>query len=380
MTHRPNPDPTLATLARGEQPPPTKVHAIRQVGEWLEVEPGLADGRSVQSGLLTSLWAASPRLFRVGPDIDRGPVSLDATAQFRVLPSSGLELRTDRSTVGLRSLTLPAWASAIGRDPAGLWVEMTIKGVVSRMRWIPPGRFLMGSPVTEKGRWNDEGPQHEVVMSRGYWLGETPVTQALWQAVMDDDPSKFKGPTRPVEQVSWEDAQRFMAVLNEPIESTDGDEEASEADGEYFRLPSEAEWEYACRAGTIGATYVGGREAALDVIAWWSGNSEGETHPVRLKQPNAWGLHDMLGNVLEWCMDASQDYSADSSVLVDPMTVGSQGDHRVCRGGGWDRDAGYVRAAYRVAYRPVYRYDDLGFRLARGQGYQGPEGVAPGGR
>jgi sulfatase modifying factor 1 len=130
------------------------------------------------------------------------------------------------------------------------------------------------------------------------------------------------------------------------------------------RLPSEAEWEYACRAGTTTATYAGDGPQALDAIAWWSGNSERQTHPVKQKQPNAWGLHDMLGNVWEWCSDSMRTYSSEPA--VDPIHA-VHGDPRVYRGGSWYSGARYVRAACRSARHPGYRSDAMGFRLARGQ-------------
>ena len=267
----------------------------------------------------------------------------------------------------------------------------------------------MGSPDDEPGRHGDEGPQHLVVITRGYWLGETPVTQALWQAVTGENPSEFKTPDRPVERVSWEECQRdFIARLNRDI--------AAES-GERFRLPTEAEWEYACRAGTTTATYAGpielrGQNDApiLDDIAWYSGNSgvdfdlpEGrdssgwpnKQHPhtkagtrrVGQKLPNPWGLYDMLGNVWEWCSDwahrsygesssssssssnnsSSSGSSSSDSVVVDP-TGPATGESRVIRGGSWGSLARHVRAAYRYALHPGNRNANLGLRLAREQG------------
>ncbi len=366
-------DPMLAAAVRGERPGSLRRYTWRQSGEALEALP-----RPTRPGsLVASLWASSPGVYPVGPGVDPGPVAVTSAARIVALPTSPLELRADRSTLIIQPLALPAWASAIGRDPAGLWAEMTIDRVEYRLRWIPPGRFLMGSPATEQGRWDNEGPQHEVVVSRGYWLGETPVTQALWQAVMDENPSHFKDPERPVETVSWNDVQGFLELLNAEPESMDEDEVVREADdSERFRLPSEAEWEYACRAGTTTATYAGEGEAVLGAIAWWSGNSGGQTHPVRQRQPNAWGLHDMLGNVLEWCSDCMRPYS--SEVAADPVGP-VQVDYRVIRGGCWDYDARRLRAPSRYAFPPDSCNKGLGFRLARGQGTR-QEGQPPTGR
>ncbi|MCB9701888.1 MAG: formylglycine-generating enzyme family protein [Myxococcales bacterium] len=253
------------------------------------------------------------------------------------------------------------------------------------MRWIPRGSFIMGSPPDEPGRWDDEGPAHEVEITRGFWLGDTPVTQGLWEAVMGANPSRFKDPRRPVETVSWEECQAFCAALERL------------APGLGVRLPSEAEWEYACRAGTETATYAGaikilGERYApvLDAIAWYGGNSGvgydlGEaadstgwqnkqhehsragTRRVGQKQGNPWGLHDMLGNVYEWCSDAWHSYSSAGSSQQDPLHAGSTGDLRVARGGGWRSYARLVRAAYRFRDPPGVCGDDLGLRLARDQ-------------
>lgn len=258
----------------------------------------------------------------------------------------------------------PRWACSWGQDEVGVFAGFVVDAVEYRMRWIPAGEFWMGSPATEEGRYGDEGPRHRVRISKGFWLGETPVTQGLWEAVMGSNPSWFKGEAeRPVVQVSWEDVQGFIAALEKL------------AQGLGVRLPSEEEWEYACRAGTEGPTYAGAGEAALEAIAWWNGNSGGMTHPVRMKKPNAWGLHDMLGNVWEWCSDAWYAYSGASSgagsgagsVLVNRVHPGSPGDRRVGRGGSWFSRAGVVRAAFRYLWSPGVRLDGLGFRLARGQ-------------
>jgi formylglycine-generating enzyme required for sulfatase activity len=254
---------------------------------------------------------------------------------------------------------------------------------VQRFRWIPPSTFMMGSPEGEAGRLDDEGPQHQVTLSQGYWLGETPVTQAFWKAVLDDNPSRFVSDDRPVEQVSWDDCQRFVDKLNRMLP------------GLWARLPTEAEWEYACRAGFETATWLGDLEILgqsnaplLDRIAWYSGNcgvgfeldngydmsswsgkqykfDKGGTRPVKLKEPNPLGLYDLLGNVYEWCSDWYGPYSKESVTNPSGPEAGSS---RVFRGGSWLGYARCVRAAYRLWFRPACRDDDLGLRLARGQG------------
>ena len=235
-------------------------------------------------------------------------------------------------------------------------LTIVVGDVDHRLRWIPPGRFLMGSPETEVGRWDDEGPVHEVELSAGYWLGETPVTQALWEAVMGENPSHFQGATRPVEQVSFEDCQEFLGRLNQLVP------------GLGARLPTEAEWERACRAGTQTATWRGdlrpGEEAAvLERIAWYDETSNTKTHPVRKKKPNPFGLYDMLGNVWEWCADWYGPYQA--GLQVDPVGPPA-GSERALRGGSFASWAGNVRAATRDSCHPGGLAYNVGFRLAGG--------------
>jgi len=203
----------------------------------------------------------------------------------------------------------------------------------------------MGSPEEEEGRWGAEGPRRLVTIEPGFWIFDTPCTQALWAAVIGENPSGFKGPARPVESVNWNQCQELVKSLNSRI------------DGLRLSLPSEAQWEYACRAGTETPRY---REDP-DEIAWYSANSQAETHPVAGKEPNAWGLYDMLGNVWEWCEDFwVDDYREESRVAAsDPASA-----HRVIRGGSWDNDAQNVRAAYRFLNGPSARDSDLGFRCA----------------
>jgi len=251
----------------------------------------------------------------------------------------------ERLTFGL---TKPSWASQIGRDVYGLWVMFEVKGIQQRMRWMPPGRFLMGSPLEEEERYDDEGPQHAVQLTRGFWLCDTPCTQALWQAVMRRNPSAVKGQHRPVEQVSWEECQTFLHRLNAHLS------------GVTLYLPTEAQWEYACRAGTKTTRY----QEDLDTIAWYGDNSQGQTHEVGLKHPNAWGLYDMLGNVWEWCHDDQRDYAKSEGVMVDPLGSTETGANRVVRGGSWNYSARFVRAAYRSWDDPGVRSDYLGFRPA----------------
>jgi formylglycine-generating enzyme required for sulfatase activity len=258
----------------------------------------------------------------------------------------------------LRGGLAPVWAVAWGEDRHGVFAAFAIGQVEQRMRWIPAGTFVMGSPDAELGRWDDEGPQHEVTLTCGCWLGETPVTQALWVAIMGSNPSTVTGDLQlPVEHVSWDDCQGFLAQLNAQIA------------GLGARLPTEAEWERACRGGTRGATWIGDLSGEftspeLDAIAWYRENSE-QTQRVGGKAANPYGLYDMLGNVYEWCADAGlREYTA--APATSPVTE-REGSYRVIRGGSWFSNAWLVRAAIRRACVRGSRDIDLGFRLAGGQ-------------
>jgi formylglycine-generating enzyme required for sulfatase activity len=241
--------------------------------------------------------------------------------------------------------------------------------------YIPPGEFMMGSPENEPGRDSDE-KQHKVKLTKGFYMQTTEVTQGQWKAVMGDNPSYFKdcGDDCPAENVSWDDVQEFIKKLNQK-------------EGKTYRLPIEAEWEYACRAGTQTALYTGdikilgsNNAPALDGIAWYGGNSCVEysggydcsgwtekqygcpkcgTHSVGKKKPNSWGLYDMYGNVWEWCHDWYGDYASGS--VIDPVGPVS-GSNRVFRGGCWADSAQYCRSAGRGGYSPDYRAVNLGFR------------------
>ena len=232
----------------------------------------------------------------------------------------------------MRAVGRPAWASDAGQDKFGRWADFALSGVTQRMRWIEPGTFHMGSPEGEDGRFDDEGPRHEVRLTKGFWLCDTPVTQALWTAAMGNNPSHFKDPERPVESVSWDDVQQFLTKTNARIP------------GVGLGLPREAQWEYACRAGAAGANYARGGQNLAD-IAWFSENSGGETHPVATKPCNDWGLYDMLGNVWEWCADGSRSYTA--KPVTDPAGPLNSAS-RALRGGSWDYGARRARAAGRV--------------------------------
>ncbi|MBO4545268.1 MAG: formylglycine-generating enzyme family protein [Verrucomicrobia bacterium] len=241
-------------------------------------------------------------------------------------------------------------------------------GVDLGMNWIEPGTFMMGSPEDELGRSDDE-IQHQVTLTSGYWLGKYEVTQAQYEAVTGENPSRFKGADLPVENVSWEEAMDFCAKLTE-IEKDAGRLPA----GYEYTLPTEAQWEYACRAGTTTAFNNGtnieaseqiyGECPNLDEIGWYYYNSDNKTHPVGQKLPNAWGLYDMHGNVFEWCLDRKSRYPDEA--VTDPVGEGTD-DYRAIRGGSYsyyDDGAKNCRSAARNTGSTSATSNSLGFRVA----------------
>jgi formylglycine-generating enzyme required for sulfatase activity len=252
---------------------------------------------------------------------------------------------------------------------------------------IPPGEFLMGSAEQDRERlleetkaseymapirWKraidripSEGPQHRVRITRPFYLGKYEVTQAQWQAVIGSNPSQFKdAPSHPVEQVSWEDIQLFLEKLR--VASTlrlPAGESPSTGKRLQFALPTEVQWEYACRGGTKTFWYDGNTEESLRESGWYRRNSDSQTHPVGQLKANAWGLCDMHGNAWEWCADwYGEDYYGQSP-LNDPSGP-PKGSHRVIRGGSWYNTPWSCRSANRYAYAPDSRTNMLGFRLA----------------
>jgi formylglycine-generating enzyme len=237
----------------------------------------------------------------------------------------------------------PAWAESAGDDRYGRWADLRAGAATLRLRWIAPGAFVMGSPLSETVRDGDE-MQHQVTVSKGFWLADSSCTQTFWMAIMGSNPSAFQGSQLPVEMVSWDDCQHFLVKLNAQVA------------GLGARLPSEAEWEFACRAGTSTA-YAG---SGLDAMGWWQLNANERTHEVKGKLPNAWGLYDMHGNVWEWCSDFYGEYPA--GPVTDPAGPPS-GTMHVARGGSWNVPASLCRSAIRDHYAPAIRWNFLGLRL-----------------
>ena len=252
------------------------------------------------------------------------PANAPASAQVNAPADDKAETSGERTSGTTKTITLPG-------------------GAKMEMIWCAPGQFLMGSPLAERGRFDDE-PQHQVTLTKGFWLGKYEVTQKQWESVMGDNPSKFKDPDRPVESVSWEDCNAFIRRLNADL-------------GGVARFPTEAEWEYACRAGSSSAVSGNG---LLSDMAWYDANSGNETHPVGKNHANAWGFFDMHGNVLEWCYDWFGKFDAKATDPKGP----SIGSFRVLRGGCWFFYARDCRSAYRLKRDPALRNAIYGFRLA----------------
>ena len=305
----------------------------------------------------------------------RGALQADGAAGAATKPKRGVPVRTPVPEK-------PRWADATGIDQYGTWADLAVptgksRFVRQRLRLIRAGHFRMGSPDNEPGRFHDEGPVHDVHIAQPFWLFDTPCTQALWRAVMNNNPSHFKSPTRPVETVSFDDTTAFLSRINDRVQDLN------------LTLPSEAQWEYACRAGTQDATYAGPIEIlgdynapVLDPIAWYGGNSgvdydlrtgvdssdwkdkqyeycKAGTRKVKTKRPNDWGLYDMLGNVWEWCEGVWQyDYEGAPT---------DSAASRVVRGGSWSTSAWFVGSAVRDWYDPSSWGDVLGFRCSRVQ-------------
>lgn len=272
----------------------------------------------------------------------------------------------------------PSRLAPTGPEPprpasADLPKELTLDlggGVTLECVLIPAGEFMMGSPESEEGHDSNEGPQHQVRISKDYYMGKYEVTQGHWESVMGSNPSFFSSSGRgkgnvvgtntsnlPVEYVSWEDCQAFCRKLSQKI-------------GKTVRLPSEAEWEYGCRAGTTTRYSFGDGDSSLGQYVWYFQNSDDKTHAVGSKSPNPWGLYDMHGNLYEWCEDAwHEDYSG---APKDGSSWSSGGNYnrRVLRGGSWYSRIGRwdLRSALRRGVTPVYRDNTLGFRVVVASG------------
>jgi len=305
-------------------------------GEALLVEPRRAVLAMREKALHLELEAYAPdEIAEAEAAMAEAEAHRDNVKQARALYTTARTRFQEAARVGLERKQREA--DLTGRPP------ITVGGIP--LVWIPPGTFTMGSSNGSP----DEKPPHEVTMPEGFWIGRTPVTQAVWTSVMGHNPSGFRTDDQlPVENVSWRDCQAFLEKFNE-------------ANGGGFRLCSEAEWEYACRAGSTGKWCFGDDVSQLDDYAWHPGNAGGRTHAVGVKRPNAWGLHDMHGNVCEWCAD---DYTAGYDIHGDRRKPGKSA--KVTRGGSWCVVAPDCRSACRAwSSAPDERHDFVGLRVCR---------------
>ncbi len=315
------------------------------------LEPGFPEGM---------IWNDAERCIVWTPREAQGPGEYSITIVATFDDPEASEMRETFRVTVRKVNTAPTIEPVAAAFDQARWAEHFKTPVViensigMRLAFIPPGEFLMGSPDDDSSAWAAEKPQHTVRITKPFYLGVTEVTQEQYERVMGTNPSQFKGAEVPVERVSWEDVMEFCRRLSALP--------AEQSAGRVYRLPSEAEWEYACRAGSKTKWSFGDDESQLQEYAWYSGNSSRRTHPVGHKKPNAWGLYDMHGNVYEWCSDWwMRDYT--TTAVIDP-TGPARGSGRVYRGGSWGGVARICRSAYRYGFVPSYRGGFLGFRLA----------------
>ncbi len=356
----------VLTAGAPQIPAGLPAEALARAADRLRPQPGLLDLSFSTRGdhlLLDAVPGAATQAPDPGARIttSRSLVSRsDGSRAWLDRPVSAFQL-AHRGTIGQQAwvrthaleyefteIARPSWACDWGQDRYGYFVRIDVAGVTQTLRWIPPGWFLMGSPEDERDRFDDEGPRHPVLLTRGFWLADTACTQALWlAAVGGENPSRFSGdPERPVEQVSWEEVtERFLTMLQGHLDA----DVAAE-------LPTEAEWEYACRAGVETAYSFG-----EDFDKSRANVNSAETVPVKAYAPNPWGLYQMHGNVFEWCADDRRTYGVRSE--TDP-----EGEHdsvaRALRGGAWDGGPRRARSASRLGDLLDDRYNDIGFRFA----------------
>ena len=316
-------------------------HVAVAEGKSVEVSATLPQGREITISCAT----ADAHIVVDGTDMGASPYTGSLSfGSHKVYATAGGK-RTAERTVDVPN------GIGVLQPVALLFFEnqtFTVKGVQFTMVAVEGGTFTMGAtPEQGSDAESDEKPTHQVTLS-SYYIGETEVTQALWQAVMGNNPSYFKGENLPVEQVSWSDCQEFISKLNVLT-------------GKNFRLPTEAEWEFAARGGNKSRGYKYSGSNNIDGVAWYGDNSGYNTHPVKTKQANELGIYDMIGNVLERCQDWYGSYS--SAAQTNP-TGPNSGSYRVNRGGDWYRYARYCRSSYRTPTINLGdRYGGLGFRL-----------------
>ena len=281
-----------------------------------------------------------------GYESEEGTVKLKASAPSNLQIQLSKEVVAAIPTVNEVAQQAPSSSSSVSFG--GNTISIPVKnGISIDMVKVEAGTFMMGATSEMQDPWNNEKPVHQVTLTNDYYMGKYEVTQALWQAVMGSNPSKFKGDDLPVEQVSWNDCQEFVSKLNRMT-------------GRKFRLPTEAEWEYAARGGKKSRGYQYSGSSNISDVAWYGGNCGSKTRPVGTKQANELGIYDMTGNVWEWCQDWYGSYV--SSSQTNP-TGAVSGSYRVLRGGCWYVNAWRCRLSYRFNDTPDYRNYNLGLRL-----------------
>ena len=300
---------------------------------------------------LSIRWESNTLVLRSLPKSERGIATIFQTEDLAVPPKEWTPWRTfpaSRSVGG--PILLPNYGHSSGRF---FRIETSAISIPDEMVWILPGSFVMGSPESEAGRNNDEGPARAVVVTEGFWLSKYEVSQAEFEALMEENPSRASGdPNRPVEMVSWYSAVQYCAILTEREQLA-----GRLPPGYAYRLPTEAEWEYACRAGSKTSYSFGEDQSELSAYAWWADNGGPAPHPVGRKRPNLWGLYDMHGNVFEWCLDKYQAYPGGRIV--------SGGERRVLRSGAFYCPWFILRSACRLeSARPSSVSNLVGFRVA----------------
>ena len=285
-------------------------------------------------------------VFCDGYDSEEGTVKLKASTPSNLQITLSKEATaTQQSTVSQSTVTQEPLAQTPVTNVD--YISIPVKnGISIDMVRVEAGMFTMGATPEMKAPYDMEKPTHQVTLTNDYYISKYEVTQALWQAVMDSNPSEFKGESLPVENVSWDDCQEFISKLNRIT-------------GKTFRLPTEAEWEFAARGGKKSRGYQYSGSNNISDVAWYEDNSDNKTHAVGSKQSNELGIYDMSGNVWEWCQDWYERYN--SSSQVNP--IGASGSYRVYRGGGWSNTARDCRSSCRSGSTPVYRDYDLGLRL-----------------
>ena len=270
---------------------------------------------------------------------------------FRIVCTIAAVVLAALGSLALATAQEPAQA---GGNTNSLPKEFTAdlgRGVKMEMILIPAGEFLMGSPDSDRAAANDEKPQHRVRITQPFYLGKYPVTQEQWMAVMGNNPSHFQNPKNPVEWVSWEDCLQFLRQLNEKVGMGK------------WQFPTEAQWEYACRAGSTTIYCFGNDESELGDYGWYDKNSGGRPHPVGEKKPNAWGLYDMNGSIWQWCRDWYDPGYYAHSPMDDPAGPAT-GTERVSHGGCWFSPARSARSANHGRIEADHHGSHLGFRAS----------------